>query len=206
MPQTRTSLLSSFLEPTISNDPARLVEARALAPENSARVRSIFLEVHLERRTLLAALPTLLLLLAVAPSLRADRANGDPRLEKLYGQFIAPCCWAENLLVHSAPIADQMRAEIKRMAAAGKTDEEIKAVYIERYTIRILSMPEGVRGQWLSWTPIAAIVAGLAATILAIRRFRQVPPAQSTAQVESADDIEWDWDSEPQTHAPPTRK
>jgi len=33
----------------------------------------------------------------------ANAANGDPRLERLFSKFMAPCCWRENLLSHSSP-------------------------------------------------------------------------------------------------------
>jgi cytochrome c-type biogenesis protein CcmH/NrfF len=127
-----------------------------------------------------------LVLLAAGRLLRANRANGDPRLEKLYGQFMAPCCWAETLLVHSSPLAEQMRGEIQHWIAEGKTDDQIKAAFIERYGIRILSMPEGARLQWLFWTPIAAMTAGLMATLFTIRRLRGPKPGLSELENEPA--------------------
>jgi cytochrome c-type biogenesis protein CcmH/NrfF len=103
-------------------------------------------------------------------SLRANPANGDPRLEKLFPQFIAPCCWRENLLAHHSPKSDEMRAEIKRLVAEGRSDGEVKAVFIEQYSIRILALPEGARGRWLAWTPVVAALAGLGVVLLTIRR------------------------------------
>ncbi|OYW12345.1 MAG: hypothetical protein B7X34_01990, partial [Acidobacteriia bacterium 12-62-4] len=100
------------------------------------------------------------LLLGTALPAAANLANGDPRLEKLYTSYIAPCCWRENLMVHHSPKADELRASIAAAVKAGKTDEEIRAGLVGEYTIRILALPEGAKGQWLWWTPIAASAAG----------------------------------------------
>jgi cytochrome c-type biogenesis protein CcmH/NrfF len=143
------------------------------------------------RRTLLAA-P--LLLVTPGHLLLADEAKGDPHLEKLYRKFMSPCCWSETLLVHSSPIAEQLRKEVQQMIAAGKTDDEIKAVFIQRYGIRILSMPEGGRAQWLFLTPIAAAAAGLGALVMVIRRhLKNVPTSSSmAAPTMLPSDMEWD--------------
>lgn len=94
-------------------------------------------------------------------ALWANRAEGDPRLEKLYGMFIAPCCWRENLLIHSSPMADDLRSEIQRLVAAGKTDKEIEESFLTAYSTRILALPKGLTGQWLSWTPWVFAASGL---------------------------------------------
>jgi cytochrome c-type biogenesis protein CcmH/NrfF len=110
------------------------------------------------------------LALALRGNLHANPANGDPRKEKLFSMFIAPCCWRENLLVHHSPKADEMRAEIANLVATGRTDDEIKKSFVDQYSLRILAMPEGARGQWLSWGPIAAVTAGLSIVALFVNR------------------------------------
>ncbi len=127
----------------------------------------------------------------------ANPANGDPRLEKLYAQFISPCCWKENLLAHHSPLADELRDEIKQQIAAGKSDDEIKDAFIAKYSQRILSLPQGVRGQWLSWTPIAAITAGLIVLLLAIRRLQRQPSIDPAVQIGNLPEVDFDWDTDP---------
>lgn len=122
----------------------------------------------MKRRTLF----TLPLLSAAPHPLRADPAHGDPRLEKLFTTFMAPCCWRGNLLVHQSPKAEELRADIVKLIAAGKSDDEIKVAYVQRYSQRILAMPEGTRGQLLSWAPALATGGGIAAVALAIQRMR----------------------------------
>jgi cytochrome c-type biogenesis protein CcmH/NrfF len=107
----------------------------------------------------------------------ANAANGDPRLERLFSNFMAPCCWRENLLVLSSPLADELRTEIRKRVAEGKSDEEIKSHFLSRYTSRILAMPEGAKATWLSWTPGVLIAAGTCAVAAFISRSRKQPAA-----------------------------
>jgi cytochrome c-type biogenesis protein CcmH len=138
------------------------------------------------------------LILAFRGKVYANPANGDPRKEKLFSMFIAPCCWRENLLVHHSPKADEVRAEIGKLIADGRTDDEIKKAVVDQYSLRILSMPEGARGQWLSWMPIAAVTAGLGVIGLFVRHsLRTARSAPSAGPVggplpDLPDDEEWE--------------
>lgn len=115
------------------------------------------------------------LLLHVCIGLWANPANGDPRLEKLFSMFIAPCCWRENLLAHQSPKADELRAAIRRQVAEGKSDEDIRSALAAEYSKRILAMPEGAPGLWLSWMPVLATAAGLGMVTLFIKRRLATP-------------------------------
>lgn len=131
----------------------------------------------MKRRTALS-LP---LLTIAANSLQADPAHGDPRLEKLFTTFMAPCCWRGNLLVHQSPKAQELREEIVKLVGSGKSDDEIKAAYVQQYSTRILAMPEGTRGKMLSWAPALATGGGVAAVAWAIQRMRAPAPAPDTS-------------------------
>ncbi len=133
----------------------------------------------------------LYLLLGTALPAMANLANGDPRLEKLYATYIAPCCWRENLMVHHSPKADELRASIAAAVKAGKTDEEIRAGLVGEYTIRILALPEGAKGQWLWWTPVAASAAGFAALAVALRKMKRKEPAPAPANLPELPESEW---------------
>ena len=105
-------------------------------------------------------------------SLLANPSAEDDRLQRLYRSFMAPCCWRQNLTVHQSPEAEQLRSAIASMVAAGRSDDEIRAELISRYSVRILSMPPGAAGEWLRWTPVAVAVGGLAAVYCFIRRMK----------------------------------
>ena len=100
-----------------------------------------------------------------------DAAN--PRLEKLYASFIAPCCWSRNLTEHNSQIAAEMRAQIDQMVQAGRSDDEIKSVFVAKFGKRVLALPEGAPRVWLFWTPVAVAAAGLMAVCLALNRWRR---------------------------------
>jgi cytochrome c-type biogenesis protein CcmH/NrfF len=103
------------------------------------------------------------LLLALAPTARADYARSNPQLQRVFGNFIAPCCWRESLLVHSSAEADKLRAEIEGDLAAGLSEDTIKAKLIKTYGKRILTMPEGMAGNLLNSAPWAAAALGATA-------------------------------------------
>jgi cytochrome c-type biogenesis protein CcmH/NrfF len=125
-------------------------------------------------------------------TLSANPANGDPRKENLFSMFIAPCCWRENLLAHHSPKADELRAEINKFIEQGRTDDQIRQSLIGQYTTRILAVPDGEKGQWLSWTPPAAAAAGLAALAIFIKRSIHPPaPAPPIANLPDLPDSDW---------------
>ena len=76
-------------------------------------------------------------------------AVDEAQLRRLQGRFLAPCCWQESLAVHQSEIAVELRAEIARLAAAGRTENEIVDTLVARYGERILVEPRGTRLRWL---------------------------------------------------------
>ncbi len=126
----------------------------------------------------------------LAGPLLADLSQGDKRLARLYGMFMAPCCWRENLLVHQSPKADELRAEIRSYLSQGWTDEQIKAAFIKTYERRILSHPEGSRGLLLSYMPVAATILGAGVVALAIRQSIRQRPAPATGDPTKLPDLE----------------
>ena len=135
--------------------------------------------------------------LAASP-LRGDPSNGDPRLYHLFSSFVAPCCWRENLLTHQSPKADELRADIRRRIALGHTDSQIKQALLTQYSRRILATPDGSAGRWLTWTPVAACAAGVAALGLILHRLRSQSPPEPPATIPSPTDSDFDlWDGPP---------
>jgi cytochrome c-type biogenesis protein CcmH/NrfF len=95
-----------------------------------------------------------------------------PRLEKLYAAFIAPCCWSKNLMEHDSQVAAEMRGEIELMVQTGRSDDEIKSVFVAKYGRHVLALPEGAPRIWLFWTPVAVAAAGLMAVSFFIKSAR----------------------------------
>ncbi len=113
----------------------------------------------------------------------AAGADLSPRQQEqaqnLERKLIAPCCWSEPVSTHRSEIALKMKAEIAAFVAAGKTDEEILAIYKQRYGMRILIEPEGARWWWTHVVPLAALALGLALTIVVIRKLLRPLPSSS---------------------------
>ena len=88
---------------------------------------------------------------------------------RLYSAFVAPCCWHESVGIHQSPEAEQMRLEIAELVRAGKTEPEIRALYIARYGERILVEPEGLKWSILNVVPWTALALGFAFLIKFVR-------------------------------------
>jgi cytochrome c-type biogenesis protein CcmH len=118
---------------------------------------------------------------------------GEPVSRKIQDRFMAPCCWQESVAVHRSEIAGQMREEIDRMVAEGKSEDQIVDVYVARYGERILREPRGNKRIWLTLIPVVLILVAGAWLVWFIRRQRQVPASGSpVAELPAVPDIDLD--------------
>jgi cytochrome c-type biogenesis protein CcmH len=100
-------------------------------------------------------------------------------VRKIQDRFVAPCCWQESVAVHRSEVAAEMRAEIARMVAEGKREDQIVRIYVERYGERILLEPRGSKLFWLSLVPLAVIAIASAWLLAYVRRKREAPTAST---------------------------
>ncbi len=138
------------------------------------------------------AVNTLLLCVFLAVPAQGAYGEGNPRLQRLYSEFIAPCCWRENLTSHQSPAADQLRSRVATMTQDGHTDEEIRGVLVAEFGKRILSLPEGQARTWLFWTPAFLLALGATSLVWFLRRIRQAPVQLAGPMAE----LEPGWDQE----------
>jgi cytochrome c-type biogenesis protein CcmH/NrfF len=75
------------------------------------------------------------------------------RFSKVSHELIAPCCWREPIAIHRSEAAFQVLDEVQLLVASGRSEEEIKAIYVARYGTRILADPPGIQGKWLYVIP-----------------------------------------------------
>ena len=61
----------------------------------------------------------LVALLSIAPFAIAGYGSESPRLEKLYGTFISPCCWRENLNIARFPSSQGITRADRNHGAVG---------------------------------------------------------------------------------------
>ena len=96
------------------------------------------------------------------------------------------CVVCQNLSVADSPseMAGQMRAIVRDRLAAGESPEQVRQYFVDRYGEWILLAPRRRGFTLVVWgVPVAAVIIGLAVTILLLRRWtragraRAVPPA-----------------------------
>jgi cytochrome c-type biogenesis protein CcmH len=118
----------------------------------------------------------------------------DARIRALQARFIAPCCWSEPVSVHRSPAAEEMRAEIARMVAAGQTDDQIVNHFVAQHSERILMVPRGQRSFWLTITPFVCLaLAGAWLIRYLLRRRRTVEPSLRLAPAAPVRDEDLEW-------------
>ena len=96
--------------------------------------------------------------------------------------LIAPCCWSQQVSVHQSPASDEIKANIRKLLAEGKTQQQILDAAVAQYGDRILAEPpaRGFSGLLyvLPWIFLAGSV-GL--VVFVVRRLRTPGPALAAA-------------------------
>ena len=129
-----------------------------------------------------------LLIIAFALIPVAATVSPTRRIEQ---RFLAPCCWRENLAVHRSPEADAMRADVRQLVNAGKTEEEIVAFYVARYGQRILREPQGPPAIWLKTVPLIVSAFGLVVVAWYIAHAQRRKQVAIPASGPVPDDEDW---------------
>ena len=114
---------------------------------------------------------------APAPQPTASAAQPeDPALEarvlELAAELRCPVCQGESIQDSPAELAQQMRAVVRDQLRAGRTPEEIKAYFVERYGEWILLEPKmtGLNIALYAF-PVLLVIGGLAFVAVMVRRW-----------------------------------
>ena len=108
------------------------------------------------RRILAAAL----LAMMVCAGALADPAF-DARLRSLEEELRCLVCQNQTLADSNAPLAEDLRREVRELAVAGKSDDEIKQYLVARYGDFVLYRPPVKSTTLLLWFgPFVLLVAG----------------------------------------------
>jgi cytochrome c-type biogenesis protein CcmH len=131
-------------------------------------------------RRILAAL---LLALAASGSFAAEApdAAANPELEKRMLRITAElrCLVCQNQTVADshAPLADDLRREVRAMLARGDSDQQIIDFMTARYGDFVLYRPPVRSTTWLLWFgPALLLVGGVAALVITLRRRNRLGP------------------------------
>jgi cytochrome c-type biogenesis protein CcmH len=119
----------------------------------------------------------LVLALLVSSSLPAQEARplaDNPALEtqvhRLSTELRCLVCQNQTLADSSAPLAEDLRKEIRELAASGKNDRQIIDYLVTRYGDFVLYRPPLKSTTFLLWLgPFALLLLGIAGLILLIR-------------------------------------
>lgn len=124
-----------------------------------------------------------LLLSPAAPAFAA--ADIDARVRTLSGQIVCNCDCGNKIVEKCyCGVADSLRAEIRGRLDGGDSDAEVLAHLVGRYGETILAAPKPEGFNLTAWAaPAAALLAGLVAALLILRRWGRLgrsaspPPA-----------------------------
>ena len=130
-----------------------------------------------------------LLLLSLLPgggTLGGQAATADSALQSrtraVSSQLRCPVCQGESIQDSPSELSTQMRDLVREQLRAGRSEEEVKQYFVDRYGEWILLQPKA-RGAnlLLYFAPILAIVGGLILIWRAVRRWtgpRAAPDAE----------------------------
>jgi cytochrome c-type biogenesis protein CcmH len=98
----------------------------------------------------------------------------DGRLKRLESELRCLVCQNQTLADSNASLAEDLRGEVRELASAGKSDDEIRAYLVARYGDFVLYDPPLKRTTWLLWLGPFALLAGGGALWWTILRRREL--------------------------------
>ena len=135
------------------------------------------------------------LLLAIALGLAAVAARGDlaldARLKALENELRCLVCQNQTLAESNAPLAEDLRKEVRELAVAGKSDDDIRAYLVARYGDFVLYKPPVKATTYALWFgPFVLLAAGIVAWFIVLRRRARMPaddaPDDAFATIDAA--------------------
>lgn len=120
------------------------------------------------------AVALLVVLLLAAPA----TAAGKPTLAELEHEVMCPTCHT-LLELSQAPIADRMRAFIRRRIAAGDSDAQIKQRLVAQFGEGVLAAPPAQGFGLVAWLlPVGGSLAVGAVVLVMLRRWKRERDAE----------------------------
>jgi cytochrome c-type biogenesis protein CcmH len=124
----------------------------------------------MKRIFIAAGLAATLLFSAAAAHAQTDAAM-DARLKTLSEELRCLVCQNQTLADSTAPLAEDLRREVRELARQGKSDAEIKQYLVARYGDFVLYKPPVKPTTWLLWFgPFAFLLGGALVWLVVLRR------------------------------------
>ena len=156
----------------------------------------------LARRAVLAAAlavwtPVLMLSQEPAPASSpsaATTANADSALEQrtraVASELRCPVCQGLSIADSPSDLSTQMKDLVREQLKAGKTPDEVKRYFVEKYGEWILLEPKPSGANLLVYLlPVGAVIGGLVLVWSVVRRWTSSGAATSTIVIEDADQV-----------------
>lgn len=129
---------------------------------------------------------SLMLLLAFATSSFANEivtdSRIDARLRQLSTELRCLVCQNSTLADSDAPLAQDLRREIRKLMEAGKTDEEIVAYLVERYGDFVTFRPPVNASTALLWFgPFIMLIIGAITLVIVLKKRAAILTSEENA-------------------------
>jgi cytochrome c-type biogenesis protein CcmH len=119
----------------------------------------------------------------------------EARFRALAAELRCVMCQNQSLADSDAPIAHDLRRQVLELMREGRSDAQVKAYLVERYSEFVLYEPPVRPATWGLWFgPLAFLLAGgLVVAAVVRRRARGLPtaPADVAGSASSDSDQEW---------------
>ena len=118
------------------------------------------------------------LCIAATPAFADDAL--DARLKSLETQLRCLVCQNQTLAESEAPLAADLRNEVRELAQSGKSDDDIRAYLVARYGDFVLYKPPVKPVTYLLWFgPFVMLATGLVVWLLVLRRRGMMKPEEN---------------------------
>jgi cytochrome c-type biogenesis protein CcmH/NrfF len=96
----------------------------------------------------------------------------DARVRAVASELRCPVCQGESIQDSPAALAQEMKAIVREQLAAGRTPDEVKSYFVEKYGEWILLRPKAHGWNVIVYAlPVAALLIGAAVIARATRRW-----------------------------------
>lgn len=107
-----------------------------------------------------------------------DSVRLEQRTSAVASELRCPVCQGLSIQDSPSELAQQMRAVVRDQLAAGRTPDEVKRYFVDKYGEWILLEPQARGFNVLIYVlPVAAVLVGAAAVVVAVRRWSRPAPS-----------------------------
>ena len=133
----------------------------------------------------MAALALLACTTSVSPQPEAER-----RAQAVDNSLICPICPGETIDRSQVQLAKDMQAIVRVQIDEGRTDEEIRQFFVDRYGERVLAAPPREGFHWLVWAaPPVGVVLALLTLFWVTQAMGRRPPEPPLAEGDTDADL-----------------